>query len=78
MLIPLSLHKYFLSNLKLKMRQPKQQFSHVRKAESFAATNAQHRPGMLATDGQMWHCIYSVLSTMSKKHANVIDTPITR
>ena len=78
MQMPLSLHKYFLRNLKLKMRQPKQQFSHVRKAESFAATNAQHRPGRPAKDGQMWHCIYSVMVIMPKKHANVIDTPITR
>ena len=78
MLMPLSLHKYFLRNLKLKMRQPKQQFSHVRKAESFAATNAQHRPGTLATDGQMCHCIYSVLPIVLKKHTNVVDTPKAR
>ena len=78
MQMPLSLHKYFLRNLKLKMRQPKQQFSHVRKAESFAATNTQHRPGMLATDGQMWHCIYSVLHIVLKKHTNVVDTPKAR
>ena len=77
-LIPLSLHKRFLSDLKQELSGQNRLSSHVCKPPSVAATDAQHRPGMLATDGQMWHCIYSVMLIMPKKHANVIDTPITR